>query len=1273
MADFPQTPATRARANESSIWTRIVLPLLCMTVPWVLLTVAVVVLSVTGTWGELFKGLGLDSVLGKNNEMVLRRLTEPLQIRTSWDIFWVVLVIGLAAAGFLVSMFYLGYSAGKESRQGRYLGWWLMIIMLVVVGVLPGVTAILGYLLGSNARREGWTARPWTASLAALGCFFFLLCGAQFITVAILANGREGSGWAWLWLLIPTLFVAFGYTAWMYVRDGRAAGPLWAIFLGGLRGLVYLLLTLVFLLPAVQSYNPTSQSYEVLVLFDISDSMNTKEGVPDEKTSFDKLPSRQDKIIDFLDGDAAFIQRLQARNPVYCYRFGSQLDAAEFKEFKKQDLKDITKLSRAAWADWLKVDVNKILADVQDPAERDQKEKFYRDLIGSTSLGDSALTLYKSKPNALLQGVIVFSDGRNNQGSAQAFAELRKLAREAQVPIFTVVVGEDRQRVNIRITSVEAPTQTRPDDKFTISVDIDGEGLPDEETAVILEALSPSNIKFDLGPKPAKFKPGEPPHAQVEFEIDPKQPGMPPGVLKKNEANGQMELEEGQWTFMARVPRDKREAVSDKEAAALQKNAASGKLEHVSKKMAVQVVKRPLRVLLVAGALTRECLFVKNLFVREVDRRRMELSIYLQLARPEVVLDVPPERKLLHFPDRLVAEEEAVKPEDKYYNLSQYDLIIAFDPDWTNLTSNGERAVASVPESEKDDKRRELTLERLNLLKRWVDKQAGGLVLVAGPVNTYQLARAANKDVLDPLLTLFPVYLSDNRLEQLPGKRRPSTDPWRLHFRKAQAEMNFLKLDDEKADPLAGWNEFFGPGAKPQRGFYSYYPVKNFKKGATVVATFTDPRARMTEGELSEDDKEQPYLVTMTYGGGKVVYLGSGEMWRLRNYRESYYERFWAKLARYAGSGNLSRSNRRGLLIMSETFLARKPVIISGRVLGADLQPLPKDARPPKARITPPAGVKLQKTEFEMQPRESQSSEGWNGRFACEVRLPGSADPYQVELLLPSGESVDKREFFVEKDNPELNDVRPDYGQMYQLASGAKVVLTRMEDEKKKEKLTQLLKAPPNLSVLLNDKDQGDERDGDPHRLYFTLDTADIIPDCMITPPPKTGRHKAGLENLWDKGPTVTQQTAAFGLAVAMWVLGMLAISLGLTALLGLVTGRSVLIAVCVLGLLLIQTTVLWVLWWAAGIFGNLAIASGVAFLLFGVLTWLMRSSDKPVQFNVIWLGITLAALLLLVVPLLVLVLVQAGTKPIMIGYLLMVIVAFLSLEWLTRKLLKLA
>jgi hypothetical protein len=67
-----------------------------------------------------------------------------------------------------------------------------------------------------------------------------------------------------------------------------------------------------------------------------------------------------------------------------------------------------------------------------------------------------------------------------------------------------------------------------------------------------------------------------------------------------------------------------------------------------------------------------------------------------------------------------------------------------------------------------------------------------------------------------------------------------------------------------------------------------------------VLATFRDPRARIA----AADDKFQdlPYLVTMRYGKGRTVYLGSGETWRLRQFRASFHERFWTQLTRYAAS-----------------------------------------------------------------------------------------------------------------------------------------------------------------------------------------------------------------------------------------------------------------------------------------------------------------------------------------------------------------------------------
>src|SRR5260370_26923637 len=98
--------------------------------------------------------------------------------------------------------------------------------------------------------------------------------------------------------------------------------------------------------------------------------------------------------------------------------------------------------------------------------------------------------------------------------------------------------------------------------------------------------------------------------------------------------------------------------------------------------------------------------------------------------------------------------------------------------------------------------------EKLPALEKWVNLQAGGLILVAGPVNSNQLARLGNRDKLKPILDLFPVVLQDSVLQAV-AIDRTTTDPWRLHFPGANAELEVLKLDEESTQQLSGWDGFF--------------------------------------------------------------------------------------------------------------------------------------------------------------------------------------------------------------------------------------------------------------------------------------------------------------------------------------------------------------------------------------------------------------------------------------------------------------------------------
>jgi hypothetical protein len=62
--------------------------------------------------------------------------------------------------------------------------------------------------------------------------------------------------------------------------------------------------------------------------------MGVKDDLPDEKTPFEKLPSRQDRVLEFLTrkysigtDEGTFLDHLARKNPVSVYRFGSQLDS----------------------------------------------------------------------------------------------------------------------------------------------------------------------------------------------------------------------------------------------------------------------------------------------------------------------------------------------------------------------------------------------------------------------------------------------------------------------------------------------------------------------------------------------------------------------------------------------------------------------------------------------------------------------------------------------------------------------------------------------------------------------------------------------------------------------------------------------------------------------------------------------------------------------------------------------------------------------------------
>jgi hypothetical protein len=996
---------------------------------------------------------------------------------------------------------------------------------------------------------------------------------------------------AWVVLLGAVLAVALFYVVWMYVKDSKGIGVIWASLLGFLRLCVYAVLALVFLLPAKQTFIKTTSQGKVLVLFDVSDSTQISDMLPTGRPN-EKLTTRMEQVLDFIgDKKVSFIANLEKKNPVTVYRFGRVLDPdyihfADGRNWSREEREKPARdpetnaiiepepsvLPEDYWRTFLTP--RGAFKEGMGLSERDQKRlealhrgnvKAVKDgLTRGTNLYESALAALTREHTSRIQGIILFTDGRNNEGGAAAFRALEERARLStpRIPIFVVGVGEDRQKVKININELRLPTSIQPDDKFRAVADVTGEGLAGQKLDVTLEVIHVRTVKTKTkgkdgkvveqekeellpievieaehkeDPKAAREKinlgtrllikpPAEavldranPPRVNVEWQLDAialaaaAKIDLTAGAYAKKKWEIAECKEDSELKFVVRVPVDPREGVikekkKDPRTGQPIKDPKTGKeIEEVKKvhesdRSPLKVIKKPIRVLLATSAANHDYQFVRTLLFREMEEKKtIELAVYFQKppdaaggvreAKTGVVQDVPGDRLLRNFPDTFGTKKDL-------FDLSSYDVIVAFDLDWKQLTT---------PE--------------LANLKRWADK-GGGLVMIGGHINTVELIRpkeGLEEGKYQPLLELLPVVLADRRVDDT--TERKTDDPYALVFDGATPEMEFLRLDEELDESKfkQDWEAFFygtGPEKtpRPQRGFYNFYPVQKVKTGAITIARFSDPQARLKDNTL------HPYIVMNPDTQPRVLWIGSAETWRLREYREEYHERFWTKLVRFAAAkskGGAVQSIRPEFV---KSLPANRYMQVDARIDGSDGNPLERGAKP-QITLKMPPGVsekEINQGRPVVMSAMPGTKEGWfSARF--QVRSPGE---YEMTIRVPKDKGVESDmfatgKFTVTEANPELDNTRPDFDRMYRLASEADVVIDRMGNDADRALLKRSLIRPRAVASGPEAADTPDIRD-DKQRLYFTLKTAELIPSCMLQDV-QTQTSLGRVNDLWNE------------------------------------------------------------------------------------------------------------------------------------------------------------
>ncbi len=579
---------------------------------------------------------------------------------------------------------------------------------------------------------------------------------------------------------------------------------------------------------------------------------------------------------------------------------------------------------------------------------------------------------------------IIVATDGQSNGGADPSAAVSS-ARRSEVALYPIGLGSSDAPVNVRVVDLNAPRRVYPGDNFVVTAVLQGSGpKPIDVEIQLLDGLDDTS-----GVSSGRDADGSirPPGDVVDSQkLQVNNDGTLTGVRFELEPESV-----GRRRLAIRIvaPAEDKNSLDDIRDARY------------------EVVSRKLKVMTIAGGPTREYRFVRNLLFRDPS---IELHTWLQTGQPGISQDA--DQLLTEFPSTAEA-------------LFQYDTIVMFDPNWSALS-----------------------LEALELLDRWLTQQAGGLVLVAGPVYHPQWTRKRTDPRVTKIAGFFPINVSTRSPLAATG-RQGGDSAWPLKFTPEARRAEFLWIADSAVESFEVWDNF--------DGVYDYVDAKSAKPAAKVYAYYSDPTTEIS-GSLPI------YLASQFYGAGRVYFQGSGEMWRLRGESDAYFDNYYTKLIRWVSEGRLLRDSNRGLL-MVDSLRAQVGDTITIRAVLTDDQFEPLDVAEVPAKLLAPGG---RIDDLRLLPQQGEPRAGTYGaRFV--VREAGS---YEVRLTLGDAlneqvlrQSVQVRLPTVELERPRRNDADL---QSFATITGGEYLRVDAEtpDQAIATKLVSWIRPQPQTSVL---------------------------------------------------------------------------------------------------------------------------------------------------------------------------------------------------------------
>jgi len=439
----------------------------------------------------------------------------------------------------------------------------------------------------------------------------------------------------------------------------------------------------------------------------------------------------------------------------------------------------------------------------------------------ATALGDVLFDTLQRERAQPLAGIIMITDGGHNTG--RSLDSPLETAERLRIPIYPIGVGQTHPPLNYRVGVINLPDRVVPNDPFIVKVPIEMTG----------------------GTTPTPPREGNNNVVTVELSLDD-------ATIESKEiafaADGTIET-----SFNVRITDPGTYRLTVEVIPPLEDHIPEDNRQQIE----VNVVDRKDRILLFASAPTRDYQFICAQIHRD---QTMSVDVFLPWAQSGISQSA----------DKILDKFPSSRNE-----MAEYDVVIAFDPNW-----------------------RDLSPEQIDILEFWIARQGGGLVLMAGPIHQGDVITGWVADhMMDKIRALYPVEFTA-RTSAFEHRYHGGPVAYPLRFSRAGESAEFLQITDEQGTNTNFWSRF--------SGYFGYFAVKEVKPAATLLASSGSPDAMSNErGAL---------IVEQFYGAGRTLYFGSSELWRLRRVDDRIFEQIVTKVIRYIGQGRLQRESDRGTL-----------------------------------------------------------------------------------------------------------------------------------------------------------------------------------------------------------------------------------------------------------------------------------------------------------------------------------------------------------------------